>query len=358
MRHSLEQIEEMLSRKGLPFCFYALAHSSEVKIVAQSNAETLLTQEVLDKNEPVFLYRPFEKDQPIHAIRASYAGDVNGFLWHKFDQLPDTSYAGDIAFPENTIREDYNRAFEDVTTKLVDGSIQKLVLSRVLVQSSGNSPVHVFDQLVKKELASFNYYLRTSDGQTWIGATPETLVKVENEMGHTMSLAGTEKVENSQSLFEDKNMREQSYVTDDIMEKLSASGLNNVSCESPVLHQAANVVHIRSKISFDMSSIDLSAIIKVAETLHPTPAVGGKPLLEVSDVLKKIELHSRGLYTGYLGPVNILGDTHLMVNLRCAQYHEGDYAMYAGGGLVLGSELDKEWEETRLKSKVVANYLV
>ena len=85
------------------------------------------------------------------------------------------------------------------------------------------------------------------------------------------------------------------------------------------------------------------------EMLHPTSAVCGMPKDEAMKFVLEIEDFPRELYSGYLGPVNFDGETHIFVNLRCAKITESEVSFYAGAGITEDSNPEKEYLETELK---------
>jgi isochorismate synthase len=93
------------------------------------------------------------------------------------------------------------------------------------------------------------------------------------------------------------------------------------------------------------------------ELLHPTSAVCGMPRQASLDFIKENEGFDRKLYSGYLGPVNLLGETNLFVNLRCMSLSQKQAVIYAGAGVTADSNPEKEWQETELKCETLLNIL-
>ena len=73
--------------------------------------------------------------------------------------------------------------------------------------------------------------------------------------------------------------------------------------------------------------------------------------------IRETESHNRSLYTGFLGPWNIMGSTTLFVNLRCAKIEESSLCVFTGGGLTAKSDPEEEWKETENKSRTMLNVL-
>ena len=91
--------------------------------------------------------------------------------------------------------------------------------------------------------------------------------------------------------------------------------------------------------------------------LHPTPAVCGLPKEEAKQFILDNELYNRDFYTGFLGELNLKGQTNLYVNLRCMQLKDNRISIYVGGGITADSNAENEWEETVIKAKVMKNAL-
>ena len=170
---------------------------------------------------------------------------------------------------------------------------------------------------------------------------------------HTVAIAGTQPFYSAISLedhaWKDKEIREQAIVTEYITRVLQQAGAANVIASAPYNLNAGSLVHIKTDISFEFDG-DTNHIL---QALHPTPAVCGFPLKESLDFIRSHEPHSRQLYAGYFGIAQDNGDADYFVNLRCMRIQTDHLTLYAGGGIVPGSDPEKEWEETERKMDVM-----
>jgi isochorismate synthase len=96
--------------------------------------------------------------------------------------------------------------------------------------------------------------------------------------------------------------------------------------------------------------------------LHPTPAVCGLPKNEALSFILEHEIHNREFYSGFLGPVNMTSgrgrnSSSLYVNLRCMKLRENTAILYAGCGITVESEPEKEWQETELKANTLLSVI-
>jgi isochorismate synthase len=91
--------------------------------------------------------------------------------------------------------------------------------------------------------------------------------------------------------------------------------------------------------------------------LHPTSAVCGVPRDTALDFIGQYENYDRSFYSGFLGPVNMDGESHLYVNIRCMQLFQHQAFLYAGAGVTRESKPEKEWEETEIKINTLMDLL-
>ena len=87
----------------------------------------------------------------------------------------------------------------------------------------------------------------------------------------------------------------------------------------------------------------------IIKALHPSPSICGYPSEEAFKIIINTELHARKYYTGLVGPVNYMSASKLFVNIRCLNVLNKEMVLYAGAGITLGSDPEKEWIETEQK---------
>ena len=124
--------------------------------------------------------------------------------------------------------------------------------------------------------------------------------------------------------------------------------------KGPMPFKAGNVIHLRTSYHFEAEETFNSG--PLLASLHPTPAVGGYPKDEATQVIRHAEGFDRGFYSGFLGPVGA-GGFHFFVNIRCMQLGQDNAVLYIGGGLTRDSREEAEWEETRLKAGTLYSVL-
>jgi len=242
--------------------------------------------------------------------------------------------------------------------------LQKIVPSRVDVidLASGFEVVDAFNMLCQANPNALISFVTTPSSGSWIGATPELLVSVENNIFRTVALAGTQRYENGQNLrsvaWTQKDIEEQALVERYIISCFKMIRLREYEEHGPKTVVAGNLLHLKSEFRVDMQATSFPQLGTVMlKLLHPTSAVCGSPLPAALHFLRRYERYERQFYTGYLGPVNVNREIHLYVNLRCAQLIEGKAILYAGAGITIDSNPAQEWEETEIKMQTLRSIL-
>lgn len=232
-------------------------------------------------------------------------------------------------------------------------AVLKVVFSRIKKVAFDEKKTHdFFEALVKEYPNAFVYLISSKLFGTWVGATPETLVSMEGNLGFTMALAGTKKITDV-SPWGTKEREEQDFVTQFILSNLTKKKYDSIKTTGPQEITAGPVKHLRTDISFNLEQKDFFSTVKL---LHPTPAVSGLPQNKALDLIAKFEPQNRELYAGIIG-ITSKEKSKLYVNLRCCQLKRGAAYLYLGGGFTKDSIPEMEWDETENKSKTLLNIL-
>jgi menaquinone-specific isochorismate synthase len=202
------------------------------------------------------------------------------------------------------------------------------------------------------------------NGAHFIGASPERLLSTRQGRLVTDALAGsaprgttsTADVALGQQLLSNpKEQREHQLVLDFIVQQLQAEGLSPRYSTPPSLLRLSHIQHLHTPIGADLPA-HVSPLALV-EALHPTPAVAGVPTQVACDLIRQGEPCDRGLYAAPLGWVDPQGNSEFIVGIRSALI-QGDRArLYAGAGIVAGSDQQKELAEIQLKLQALAEAL-
>jgi isochorismate synthase len=280
--------------------------------------------------------------------------DFQGTTWYSF--VPSSSnsiFHSDNKLPLIISKENYIHQASEIVQELNTTALEKVVYSRIKeAQIKTTNYKQLFDELCDRYPSTLVYLISSPKFGTWMGASPEQLIVIENGNGSTTALAGTKKSDDS-TPWENKEQTEQAIVTSYLLEQLHTLNIPIKEIDGPNEFQAGPVKHLKTNILFSSTTIPP---INIAKQLHPTPAVSGYPKQEALSYLAKIEAHNRSLYTGVIG-FYATNNTQLFVNLRCCQLEEDRAFIYLGGGFTKDSIPLKEWEETENKSKTLLNIL-
>ncbi len=253
-----------------------------------------------------------------------------------------------------TTRSEHALMVADAVKAIQQKKLDKVVVSR-LIRSSRNEDQSV-SQILQKLAGMYPhamvFIIQHDQYGAWMGATPELLfTKRENEYS-TISLAGTQPfLAGGQYEWSPKLLHEQELVTQFILEETGRLNVKDISLDGPKAYAAGPIAHLKTDIAFTSDA----GTEKIAEVLHPTPAVCGLPRKEATDFILSHEPHQRRLYTGLIGIDHPNGDADYYVGLRCMQIFKEHFELFVGGGITGDSDPEAEWLETEHKSRVLLN---
>ncbi|MEC4184863.1 isochorismate synthase [Adlercreutzia sp. R21] len=241
------------------------------------------------------------------------------------------------------------------------GRVQKVVLSRRqrLVAERPFSSKDLLVNLIDGDARGTVLLYRYAD-VFFCGCTPELLVRKQGGAVESMCLAGTCPVgatpEESAALADElmadsKNRAEHDYVVQLIRGVLDRVCYDVDVPATPQIMTLSHVQHLftpaRARVLAGITLADLM------EDLHPTPAVAGTPVGEAKMLLRVIEPYNRGFFAGACGFVDGDGDGEFSVALRTGVFDGESGWVYAGCGIVAGSDATAEYEEINLKLRTI-----
>lgn len=198
----------------------------------------------------------------------------------------------------------------------------------------------------------------TRGGATFLGASPELLVRRHGDAVESEALAGTLAKSNGHGadlLASGKDRSEHQFVCDGIVEALAPLCSRIDVPPAPTVRELKRLFHlatpIRGRLSHDVH------VLELCERLHPTPATGGTPRNRALEMIQTTEATPRGWYAAPLGWFDASGDGELVVALRSGLIYGSSAYVHAGAGIVAGSRADKELAETQLKQRVLLRAL-
>jgi len=261
----------------------------------------------------------------------------------------------------------YQRAVGAALEEIAHGNYRKIVLARArrLTTTEEFHPLGVLNHLRQRFPGCYAFSIANGRGQSFIGASPERLVRVAAGRMHTEALAGSAPRGESASedaayaralLQSEKDLREHRLVFESIARRVADLNLQLEHAGQPRVLGLANVQHLHLPISAALPPE--VHILDLVARLHPTPAVGGTPREPAVAAITRLEPFARGLYAGPQGWVDHRGGGEFFVGLRSALIDGHTATAYAGAGIVAGSSPEKEFAETELKFKALLDVLV
>lgn len=358
---------------GIPTAIWRLPNQNQVVGIIDFHHQQDHFINDLDNTDPGFIINAFDQHHPSKAtsIRADVmvewsqsqpqdftvkvaprvsASDIESLL----NDNPNTRRQ--FVNGSDTQSHDYEKTVRQALEEIAAGTFTKVVLSRFedTTLREDFDIMRFFDKACASYPNAFCYLLYTPAHGLWMGASPETLLSMEDGLFQTMSLAGTQRLDNrslQDIAWTQKDIEEQAMVSRYIIDCFKKIRLREFEENGPRTALAGNLVHLKTTYKVDTRKVEAEQLATtMMNLLHPTSAVCGMPLQPALDFIKQYEQYDRKLYAGFLGPVNIKGLTHLFVNLRCMEIIDSKHArLYAGAGITADSDPHKELMETQMK---------
>ena len=260
--------------------------------------------------------------------------------------------------------------FKSVVTSALDAiavdELSKIVIAHT-TEIKSDRPFKITQSLNNlRHLHPDCYIFSTCNGkgQYFVGASPERLISVQNRQLVTDALAGsaprgnnnTEDVHLANLLLKNrKEKREHKAVSDFMMQRLKSIGLKPQQLPLQLL-KLSNIQHLWTPIYAHLPA-EIEPL-EIVALLHPTPAVAGVSTETACNKIRHYEKFDRSLYAAPLGWIDYEGNGEFVVGIRSALI-DGDRArLYAGAGIVSGSNPDKEFAEVQLKLQSLLKALV
>lgn len=269
----------------------------------------------------------------------------------------ETVIPGDFSWQNGTITVDewqgqVAKAIERIQSRTID----KVVLARDV---NGATTTQIDPRSILRNLA-------VEYPSTWcfsieglVGATPELLLRLNRAMVTSRVLAGTisrtgddeKDLALAASLARSsKDLEEHMYAVRSVAESLTPFCTSTNVPDSPFVLHLANVMHLATDVTGAISEFPQHVdTFSILETLHPSAAVCGTPTEIASKVISELEGMPRGRYAGPVGWIDARGDGELGIALRCGQITQNRIRLFAGCGIVAGSDPQRELAESQAK---------
>ena len=278
---------------------------------------------------------------------------------------PDTVSNPTLTWSEDELAsEHWITHVAQAVAKIHSGDIEKVVLARDLTATSANS---IDERFALRNLSSAYPSTWVFSVAGLIGATPELLLRLKRGMVTSRVLAGTisKSGDDARDLAlagslarSSKDLEEHEYAVRSVADALEPFCSSTNIPETPFVLHLANVMHLATDVTGALieskSNIDVFTLLN---QLHPSAAVCGTPTDKAAKVISEIETMSRGRYAGPVGWIDARGDGELGIALRCGQISENTIRLYAGCGIVAGSDPEKELAESEAKFSAMKSAL-
>jgi isochorismate synthase len=252
---------------------------------------------------------------------------------------------------------EFEAAVERATRRIAAGEMSKVVLAREVIVSAAaaHDPAALFGAMREQFPACFCFCCGTPEA-AFLGASPELLVRRAGAGVSTVALAGSTRRSSDpavddhlgeQLLRSDKDRREQRIVAERIVRALRPHAVWVEAAPEPEIVKVANIQHLATPVIAQLA--ESHSAIQLAGLLHPTPAVGGEPWPEAAAAIADLEGMDRGWYAAPVGWMDATEDGEFCVGLRSALLRDRDAHLFAGVGVVAGSDPAAELAETEVK---------
>ena len=270
-------------------------------------------------------------------------------------------HAGRLLGPVTPLfgREDFCRMVERAKVHIREGDIFQIVLSNCLSAPFEGSLFNTYRVLRTLNPSPYMFYFSGTDVEV-AGASPETLVKLENGVLHTFPLAGTrprgktleeDQVLETELLSDEKELAEHNMLVDlgrNDLGKISRFGAVQVE-KFHTIERFSHVMHIGSTVRGELRE-DKDALDAI-EAVLPAGTLSGAPKLRACQLIAELENNKRGIYGGAIGYIDFTGNMDTCIAIRIAYQKNGRVFVRSGAGIVADSVPEQEFEEGMNKAR-------
>ena len=262
-------------------------------------------------------------------------------------------------------RDAYCGMVEKAKQYIREGDIFQIVLSNRLSAPFEGSLLNTYRVLRTTNPSPYMFYFSGTDVEV-AGASPETLVKLENGVLHTFPLAGTrprgkteaeDKALETELLADEKELAEHNMLVDlgrNDLGKISRFGSVEVE-KFHSIERYSHVMHIGSTVRGEIR--DGFDALDAIEAVLPAGTLSGAPKIRACQLIGQLENNKRGIYGGAIGYIDFTGNMDTCIAIRIAYRKNGRVFVRSGAGIVADSVPEKEFEECLNKARAVVNAL-
>lgn len=310
-----------------------------------------------DLDRPLFFCSPYGAANRAYTFMSDAIYKNNTCI---FGQLPEPSNIEVVNFYEGCSEQNfyadevfYKNYVEHIIKNINDDNFDKVVAARCEQVNITTDAAKLFIDASTKYPDAAVYFFSINDVGSWLGATPEKLLSVTNNIIETVALAGTIPADET-ATWSDKEYDEQGMIEFFISNVFADHKLKKYTLSEVETIIAGSVQHLRSTFKLKLKPDELYAKLhKILADINPTPAVCGLPQFEASLFIAENEKMERRFYSGFIGMQWPSNNLELFVNLRCAELFKNHVLLFAGAGITKDSDADKEWMETQRKLNTI-----
>ena len=262
-------------------------------------------------------------------------------------------------------REEYCQMVEKAKDHIREGDIFQIVLSNRLEADYEGSLLNAYRVLRTLNPSPYMFYFSGTDVEV-AGASPETLVKLEDGVLHTFPLAGTrprgKTDEEDLALEADLLQDEKELAEHNVLVDLGRNDIGRISKFGSVkvekyheILRFSHVMHIGSTVRGEIRP-DRDALDAI-DSLLPAGTLSGAPKLKACQLINDLENNKRGIYGGAIGYIDFTGNLDTCIAIRIAYKKNGKVFIRSGAGIVADSVPDKEYQECLNKARAVVSAL-
>jgi isochorismate synthase len=250
----------------------------------------------------------------------------------------------------------WREAVDGARRAIARGEFRKVVVARrrSLSNDAQPEPARIVARARAARPGCTSFWIAPG-GTSFVGSSPEFLLRLHGRRLETEALAGSaprgatnEEDERLAAalLASEKNRHEHELVVQSIREALAPVSRSLVAADAPAVLRLPEAQHLQTAVRAELDGT--VELLEVAERLHPTAAVCGSPRLPSRAWIDRTE-GDRGWYSGAVGWLDAAGAGELVVALRCGLIERSRLSLWAGAGIVAGSDADDEFAETEAK---------
>ncbi len=258
-------------------------------------------------------------------------------------------------------RQDFVAAVEKSKEYILAGDIFQVVLSQRMSVPYQARPLNVYRSLRALNPSPYMYFIDLGSTQI-VGSSPEVLVRVQNRRVTLRPVAGTRHrgatTAEDQALAEElladpKECAEHLMLIDlgrNDAGRVAKTGSVEMT-DQMVIERYSHVMHIVSEVQADLA--DGLCAMDAIRAAFPAGTLSGAPKIRAMEIINELEPVKRNIYAGAVGYISWNDDTDLAIAIRTVVIHEGKLHVQAGAGIVVDSDAETEWEETRSKGRAL-----